>query len=79
MFILSHNIYLCCSFSIPIGLVASLLLGLLWLSPLLEQPSVPGDPVGVAVFALAAVIELSAEPFWIMGQINQYVTLKVGI
>jgi hypothetical protein len=35
--------------------------------------------MGVVVFALAAVIELTAEPLWIMGQLNQYVTLKVSL
>ena len=54
-----------------------MLLALLWLSPFLEQPSLPGDPMGVVIFALAAVVELTAEPLWIMGQLNQYVTLKV--
>ena len=38
----------------------------------------PGDPIGVVVFALAAIMELTAEPLWVMGQINQYVTLKVS-
>ena len=33
--------------------------------------------MGVAVFALAAVMELTAEPLWVMGQIHQYVSLKV--
>lgn len=64
--------------SVPIGMATSLLLALLWLSPFLEQPTVPGDPVGVAVFALAAIIELTAEPLWVMGQIHQYVSLKVS-
>ena len=54
-----------------------MLLALLWLSPFLEQPSLPGDFMGVVIFALAAVVELTAEPLWIMGQLNQYVTLKV--
>ena len=44
----------------------------------MEQPTVAGDPVGVAVFALAAVMELTAEPLWVMGQIHQYVSLKVS-
>ena len=56
--------------------MSSVLLSFLWLSPFLEQPSVPGDPIGVVVFALAAIMELTAEPLWVMGQINQYVTLK---
>ncbi|MCG8625498.1 MAG: oligosaccharide translocation protein RFT1, partial [Proteobacteria bacterium] len=53
------------------------LLAFLWLSPFLEQPSLPGDPMGVVIFALAALVELTAEPLFIMGQLNQYVTLKV--
>jgi len=44
---------------------------------LLEQPLTPGDPIAVAVFALSALTELTAEPLWVLGQAHQYVTLKV--
>ncbi len=63
--------------SIPIGVVCALLLGALWLSPFIEQPSTPGDPLAVGLFALAALLELVAEPLWVMGQLQQYVTVKV--
>ena len=59
-------------------MVCSLLFGLLWVSPLLEQPAIAGDPLAVGLFALAALLELTAEPLYIMGQLQQYVTLKVG-
>ena len=36
-----------------------------------------GDPVAVGVFSLAAVLELLAEPWWVLGQAQHYVTLKV--
>ena len=61
----------------PLGVIASLLLGAVWLSPYLKQPSVAGDRYGVVVFGLAAVIELAAEPLWVMAQLQQYVSLKV--
>ncbi len=64
--------------SIPIGVVCALLFGLLWTHPLLEQPTIAGYPLAVGLFALAALLELTAEPLWIMGQLQQYVTLKVG-
>ncbi len=48
------------------------------MSPLLEQPAIAGDPLAVGLFALAALLELTAEPLYIMGQLQQYVTLKVG-
>ena len=64
--------------SVPIGVLFSVLFGLLWVSPLIEQPAVSGDPLGVCLFALAALMELTVEPLWVMGQLQQYVTLKVG-
>lgn len=60
------------------GVASSLLLGVVWLSPYLKQPSVAGDGYGVVLFGVAAVIELTAEPLWVMAQINQYISLKVG-
>ena len=62
---------------IPLGVVSALLLGVVWLSPYLEQPEVEGDGYGVVVFGVAAVIELTAEPLWVMAQLNQYISLKV--
>lgn len=62
---------------IPLGVVSSLLLGVVWLSPYLEQPVVEGDRRGVVVFGVCAVIELTAEPLWVMAQINQHISLKV--
>lgn len=62
---------------IPLGLVASLVLGVVWVSPYLEQPGVAWDGYGVVVFGLAAVVELTAEPLWVMAQLQQYVSLKV--
>ena len=68
-----------CSPSLPLGLISSLLLSFLWLSPLLEQPPIPGDRLAVAMFALSALTELTAEPLWVLGQAHQYIALKVGI
>ena len=51
---------------------------MVWLSPYLEQPEVAGDRYGVVVFGLSAVLELTAEPLWVMAQLNQYVSLKVS-
>lgn len=62
---------------IPLGVVSSLLLGVVWLSPYIEQPQVEGDKYGVMLFGLAAVIELSAEPLWVWAQLQQHVSLKV--
>lgn len=62
---------------IPLGVVSSLLLGVVWLTPYIEQPEVEGDVYGVVLFALAAVIELTAEPLWVWAQLQQHVSLKV--
>ena len=63
---------------IPLGILSSLLLCALWVSPFIEQPSIKGDPLGVLVFGAAALIELMAEPLWVLGQLHQYVSLKVS-
>ena len=63
--------------SLPLGVFSSILLSIIWLSPLIEQPGVKWDGVGVAVFSLSAFLELLAEPWWVLGQAHQYVTLKV--
>lgn len=72
------SLSLCVYVRVPVGVLFSLIFGLLWVSPLIEQPMVPGDPVAVFVFAMAALLELTAEPLWVMSQLNQYVSLKVG-
>ena len=68
-----------CSPSLPLGLISSILLSCLWLSRFLEQPPIPGDRLAVAMFALSALTELTAEPLWVLGQAHQYIALKVGI
>jgi len=62
---------------VPLGVLWSLVLAGVWLNPLIEQPSTPGDRYGVLVFCLAAVVELTAEPVWMLGQEYQHVLLKV--
>lgn len=54
-------------------------MGLLWLSPLITQPNIAYDSVGVAVFCVAAVTELLTEPLWVLAQMHHYVTLKVAM
>lgn len=65
--------------SLPLGVVASVLTGLLWLSPFIVQPDIPYDSVGVAVFCVAAVTELLTEPLWVLAQMHHYVSLKVAM
>ena len=67
-----------CLCRVPLGVVSSLLLGVVWLSPYIEQPTnVAGDKYGVVLFGLAAVLELTAEPLWVWAQLQQHVSLKV--
>lgn len=77
--LLTTPLYLIATFLIrvPLGVVSSVLLGVVWLSPYLEQPLIEGNRYGVMVFGLAAVLELAAEPLWVMAQLQQYVSLKV--
>lgn len=61
----------------PIGGVIAVLLSLLWVSPLLQQPDLPGGWVGVACFATSALIELCVEPLWVLAQLTQHISIKV--
>ena len=60
-------------------MVLSVLVGVVWLSPYIEQPQVAGDGYGVLMFGLAAVMELTAEPLWVWAQLQQHVSLKVSV
>ncbi|XP_019849738.1 PREDICTED: protein RFT1 homolog isoform X1 [Amphimedon queenslandica] len=60
-----------------VGIVWSALLSLLWISPLLQQPDMPGDWIGVACFAISGLIELCVEPLWVLAQLTQHVSIKV--
>ncbi|ELT90521.1 hypothetical protein CAPTEDRAFT_96530 [Capitella teleta] len=67
--------------SVPICAVFSCLLGFIW-TFYLDQPDsavIPHYPLAVAAFALSALIEMMAEPLYIMAQIMLYVRLKVVI
>lgn len=59
------------------GVVCALVLSLIWISPLLQQPELPGDWVGVVCFALSSMLELSAEPLWILAQLTHHISIKV--
>uniref|UniRef100_W5NB09 Protein RFT1 homolog n=1 Tax=Lepisosteus oculatus TaxID=7918 RepID=W5NB09_LEPOC len=65
--------------TVPLGVLWSVLLGAVWLW-LLESPdpdAIPHYPAAVALFALAAVQELLAEPLWVLAQAHMFVRLKV--
>ncbi|XP_054751425.2 protein RFT1 homolog [Lytechinus pictus] len=68
-----------CSF--PLGVVCATVLSYVWIA-LLSHPDpeiVPHYNTSVLVFAFSAVIELVAEPFWVVGQAMLFVRLKVVI
>jgi hypothetical protein len=54
-----------------------MILSFIWVSPLLRQPDVPWDWVGVASYSLASLIELMAEPLWVLSQLTHHVSIKV--
>ncbi|XP_011674796.1 protein RFT1 homolog isoform X2 [Strongylocentrotus purpuratus] len=67
--------------SLPLGVVCATILSYVWIA-LLSQPDpniVPHYNTSVLVFAFSAVIELVAEPFWVVGQAMLFVRLKVVI
>nr|XP_033781611.1 protein RFT1 homolog isoform X1 [Geotrypetes seraphini] len=65
--------------TVPLGVLWSLLLGWVWLH-MLEGPDpalVSHYGTGVMLFGLSAVVELMAEPFWLLAQAHLFVRLKV--
>ncbi|XP_043934111.1 protein RFT1 homolog [Protopterus annectens] len=65
--------------TVPLGVVCSLLLSWIWLQ-LLEVPDprrIPHYEIGVMAFGLSAVVELLAEPFWVVAQAHLFIKLKV--
>ncbi|XP_022104957.1 protein RFT1 homolog [Acanthaster planci] len=68
-----------CSF--PLGILCGVLLSYAWMA-LLEQPdpeTVANYPFGVWVYAISAVLELSAQPLLVLGQAMLFVKLKVVV
>jgi oligosaccharide translocation protein RFT1 len=63
--------------SVPVGGACAMILSFIWVSPLLRQPDVPWDWVGVASYSLASLIELMAEPLWVLSQLTHHVSIKV--
>ncbi|XP_040263022.1 protein RFT1 homolog [Bufo bufo] len=65
--------------AVPLGICWSLVLGWIWLN-ILEVPDpavIPHYGPGVLAFGFSAVIELLAEPFWVLAQAHLFVRLKV--
>lgn len=67
--------------SLPVGVVCASILSYVWIA-LLTPPNpeiVPNYSSACLVFAFSAVVELVAEPFWVVGQAMLFVRLKVVI
>ncbi|KAM3915243.1 man(5)GlcNAc(2)-PP-dolichol translocation protein RFT1 [Leptodactylus fuscus] len=65
--------------AVPLGVCWSLVLGWIWLN-ILEVPDpadIPHYGIGVLAFGFSSVIELIAEPFWVLAQAHLFVRLKV--
>ena len=65
--------------SVPLAVVCSGVLGLVWVY-CLDHPDpsvVPYYGIGVICFALSTLIEVLAEPLWVVGQAFLFVRLKV--
>ena len=67
--------------TVPLGILASLVFGFIWLNWLETPPTelAKAYSVGVLCFASCAVLELLAEPLWIVFQCHLFVRLKVVI
>ncbi|KAE8611679.1 hypothetical protein XENTR_v10012557 [Xenopus tropicalis] len=65
--------------AVPLGICWSFILGWIWLQ-ILEVPepeAIPYYNIGVWAFGFSAVVELLAEPFWVLAQAHLFVKLKV--
>ncbi|KAM9327123.1 man(5)GlcNAc(2)-PP-dolichol translocation protein RFT1 [Gastrophryne carolinensis] len=65
--------------AVPLGIIWSIILGWIWLN-LLEVPDaakIPHYVTGVLAYGVSAVVELIAEPFWVLAQAHLFVRLKV--
>ena len=62
--------------STPLSILCATALTLVWLN-LLEQPPDPNYTLGVLCFAVASIIEVLAEPLYVVGQAFLFVKLKV--
>ncbi|CAI9590368.1 unnamed protein product [Staurois parvus] len=65
--------------AVPLGIGWSFILGWIWLR-VLEVPDpeiIPHYGIGVLAFGVSAVVELLAEPFWVLAQAHLFVRLKV--
>jgi oligosaccharide translocation protein RFT1 len=67
--------------TVPFGVLASLVFGFIWLNWLETPPkSLAKDySISVLFFSFSAVVELMAEPLWIVFQCHLFVRLKVVI
>lgn len=70
--LLANLVWMC----VPAGACLATVLGYVW-STQLEMPDDPHYAEAVAVYAASAVIELFVEPLWILGQIFEWIRLKV--
>ncbi|XP_071485292.1 man(5)GlcNAc(2)-PP-dolichol translocation protein RFT1-like [Diadema antillarum] len=67
--------------TVPLGAVCAVILSYIWIA-LLTHPDpeiIPEYKFSVIAFAFSAVVELFAEPFWVIGQAMLFVRLKVVI
>ncbi|XP_018430391.1 PREDICTED: protein RFT1 homolog, partial [Nanorana parkeri] len=74
----THTIHLTW-LAVPLGLGWSFILGWIWLR-VLDAPDpeiIPHYGTGVLAFGISAVVELIAEPFWVLAQAYLFIRLKV--
>lgn len=67
--------------SLPLGIISGAVFGFVW-STQLETPDpevIPHYHLAVLIFATSAVLELLAEPLWVLGQAFLFVKLKVSL
>lgn len=63
--------------SVLVWTVSAPVLCALWLSPLLTQPDLNWDSLGVVIFSISALCEISVEPLWVLAESLHHTRLKV--
>ena len=67
---------------LPTGIVLSLILGIIWRSPILldipeDENSANQYQKAVVLICIASVLELCGEPFWVVSQVYMFIKFEL--
>ena len=69
---------------LPTGIILSLILGIIWRSPILldipeDQNSANQYQTAVVLICIASVLELCGEPFWVVSQVYMFIKFRASV